>query len=63
MAEKLPKFKQYFVDVRLRQFRQVTNLKIRFIDFDSVKGEKILNGYIKSLDPESQEFKRFIHYF
>ena len=63
MVQKLPKFGQYFVDVRLKQFRKVTNQYIEFIDFESIKGEKLLGEYIKTLDSESKEFKRLLHYF
>ena len=63
MVKKLPKFGQYFVDVRLRQFRKVTNLQIEFIDFNSKKGEKILSNYLESLNKESKEFKQLIRYF
>ena len=63
MGEKLPIFKGYSVDVRLRQFRKVTIQKIEFVCFNSIRGEKLLNQYIKSLDPESEEFKQLIKYF
>lgn len=63
MVKKLPKFGQYFVDVRLRQFRKVTNLQIEFVDFDSIKGEKLLGKYIKTLESESKDFKRLLHHF
>ena len=63
MVEKLPMFGKYFVDVRLKQFRKVNNQKIEFIDFESIKGEKLLGKYIKTLDSESKEFKRLLHYF
>ena len=49
MVEKLPKFGKYFVDVRLKQFRKVFAQKIEFIDFDSVKGKRILSKYLKYL--------------
>ena len=63
MVFELPVFEEYFVDVRLMQFRKVDKQNIKFIDFDSPEGEKIMLRYIKSLNPESKEFKRFIHYF
>jgi len=61
--KKLPTFEGYTVDVRLRQFRKVNKENIQFINFDSVKGEKILLKYIETLNPESKEFKEFIHHF
>jgi len=46
----LPTFKGYTVDIRLKQFRKVSpGLKIRFIDFDSPKGNKLLAEYIETL--------------
>ena len=63
MPPRLPIFEGYCVDVRLKEFRKVNNQQIDFISFQSKKGEKILNRYIKTLNPESKEFKVFIHYF
>lgn len=47
--KKLPEFKGYTVDFRLRQFRKVDhkNKKIIFIDFNSKKGVKLLEEYSK----------------
>jgi len=46
MVYELPKFGEYTIDERLRQFRRVYrkngNLAIEFIPFWSVKGKKIL---------------------
>ena len=40
---KLPEFKGYTVDERLREFRKVVHGKsIEFVDFDSKKGMKLL---------------------
>ena len=45
MVIKLPEFKGYTVDERLRQFRKVDRSKpsIEFIDFNSEKGQELLN--------------------
>lgn len=46
----LPTFKGYTIDERLKEFRKVTRGKeptIEFIPFDSDKGKKILEGYLK----------------
>lgn len=48
--QRLPTFKGYTVDIRLKQFRKVTKHKIQFIKFNSIEGEKILLKYIKRLD-------------
>ena len=50
MITKLPEFKGYTVDERLKQFRKVDRKKpdIEFIDFDSEKGKKLLAEYEES---------------
>tara|TARA_Y100000310_G_C20259065_1_gene612781 strand:+ start:119 stop:313 length:195 start_codon:yes stop_codon:yes gene_type:complete len=58
--KKLPIFEDYIVDTKLKQFRKIINNHIEFIDFNSKKGEKLLNRYINSLDKDSLEFKLFI---
>ncbi len=63
MSKKLPIFEGYSVDVHLKQFRKVKNNQIEFIGFDSIKGEKILNKYIKYLNSKSRDFKELIRYF
>lgn len=63
VLQKLPIFKGYTVDVRLKQFRKVNKKQIEFLDFDSVKGEILLSEYIKSLNSKSKEFKELIHNF
>jgi len=62
-VKKLPMFRGYVVDVRLRQFRKPSKKKIEFINFESNMGEKILVNYINSVNPQSKQFKEFIHYF
>lgn len=44
MVTKLPEFKGYTVDLRLKQFRKVNHEKpsIEFIDFSSEEGRKLL---------------------
>ncbi len=63
MARILSLFNGYSVDVRLKQFRKIKNQRIVFIDFSSEKGERMLDRYIKSLNPRSREFKELIHNF
>ena len=50
MVTKLPEFKGYTVDERLKQFRKVDRGKpsIEFVDFDSEEGEKLLEEYEES---------------
>jgi len=45
--KKLPDFKGYTIDFRLRQFRKVSleEFKLEFIDFDSKKGINLLTEY------------------
>jgi hypothetical protein len=47
---KLPIYKGYTIDIRLKEFRKV-DLKsgIKFILFDSDEGDKLLSGYLKTL--------------
>lgn len=47
MVKKLPEFKGYTVDERLKQFRKVDRDKpsIDFVDFDSSEGKKLLTEY------------------
>lgn len=47
---KLPTYKGYTMDIRLKEFRKA-DLKtgIKFIPFDSDKGDKLLSGYLKTL--------------
>ena len=44
MVTKLPEFKGYTVDLKLKQFRKVNHEKpsIDFIEFDSDKGRRLL---------------------
>ena len=47
MVKKLPEFKGYTVDERLKQFRKVDKDKpsIDFVDFDSKEGQELLKEY------------------
>jgi hypothetical protein len=50
MVTKLPEFKGYTVDERLKQFRKVDRKKpsIDFVDFDSEEGQELLAQYEES---------------
>ena len=50
MVKELPTFKGYTVDERLKQFRKVDRSKpsIDFVEFDSEKGQELLEEYEKS---------------
>lgn len=50
MVIKLPEFKGYTVDKRLKQFRKVDRDKpsIDFVDFDSKEGKKLLDEFEES---------------
>lgn len=45
MVIELPVFKEWTVDVKLKQFRKVDRQKpsIEFVNFDSDKGQELLN--------------------
>ena len=47
MVKELPTFKGYSVDEKLKQFRKVDKEKpsIEFVDFDSKKGQQLLEEY------------------
>jgi hypothetical protein len=47
MVTKLPEFKGYTVDERLKQFRKVDHDKpsVEFVEFNSEKGKKLLDEY------------------
>ena len=48
MVRELPKFKGYTVDFRLRQFRRAVLKKgIKFVDFDSKRGQRLLDEMIE----------------
>ena len=51
--KKLPIFQGYTVDMRLKQFRRVTEKGIEFIDFDSKKGTVLLKKYIETLNEDN----------
>ena len=57
----LPVFRGYTVDVRLRQFRKVSD-GIEFLDFDSELGDELLGEYIDTLDRDSEEFRAITQY-
>ena len=56
MVKKLPEFKGYTVDERLKQFRKVdrNNPSIDFVDFDSEEGQELLAEYEESQMEEGQ---------
>lgn len=63
VAKRLPTFKSYTVDVRVRQFRKVDGCDIEFVDFSSHKGRLLLAGYVDSLDRKSVEFQELVSAF
>ncbi len=65
---RLPEFKDYVVDIRLREFRRVcyddeANPRMETIRFDSAEGDELLAEYIKTLDPDRSLFKRIAAIF
>jgi hypothetical protein len=49
MVRKLPVFRGYTVDERLRQFRKIPRNGLpEFIDFDSAEGTQLLLAFIQS---------------
>ena len=59
MANILPMFKGYTVDIRLKQFRKVgPELKIDFVDFDSPKGDELLAEFVGLLDTKKESDRK-----
>lgn len=56
MINKLPTFKGYTVDVRLKEFRKTSlaDGSLEFIPFSSIKGEELLSEFVSSLDSNSK---------
>lgn len=51
---RLPVFKGYTVDFRVKEFRKIIYGKLpEFIPFDSPKGQKLINGFLKT--PEGKQ--------
>ncbi len=49
MIRVLPTYKGYTVDMRLKEFRKaVWGKEIEFIPFDSVKGQKLITGFLRT---------------
>lgn len=56
MIKQLPIFKDYTVDVRLKEFRKVSTVSgIEFVSFDSPKGDTLLAEFIDTLDVNNKE--------
>ncbi len=49
---KLPEFRGWTVDIRLKEFRRVTDDEIEFLSFRSYEGDLLLADYIDSLPRE-----------
>lgn len=63
MMNKLPMFKGYTVDARLKQFRRTNGKHIKFIDFNSEEGDKLLNDYIQHMKKNSKEWKLYLQHY
>jgi hypothetical protein len=61
MIRQLPTFKSYTVDIRLKEFRKVDPQKgLEFIPFDSPRGDKLLNGFIKTINADTNEGREML---
>lgn len=58
----LPKFKDWTIDLKLRQFRKVDMDKpsIQFVEFDSLEGDELFNEIIKGLDKRKMEDRKLL---
>ena len=61
MIKILPKFKGYTVDVRLKEFRKVgPHQGSEFIPFDSLKGDRLLEGFIETINADTNEGREML---
>ncbi len=61
MTKILPVFKGYTVDVRLKEFRKIDPHRgMRFVRFNSPLGDKLLEGFIETLDADTTEGRELL---
>ena len=61
MVKRLPVFRGFTVDARLRQFRKADLATgIKFVDFDSEEGDALLAELVGSIDAGSEEGRSFL---
>ena len=62
MLKELPKFRDFFVDLRLKEFRSIEFGDLTFIKFSSKEGNYLLKEYIKELNKNSQEIQEILDF-
>jgi len=62
MIKILPTFNGYTVDVRLKEFRKARSNHglLEFVPFNSPKGERLLDGFIESLNADTNEGRELL---
>ena len=56
MIKQLPTFEGYTVDIRLKEFRKVDPHRgMEFIPFDSPVGDRLLEGFVETIDADTNE--------
>ncbi|MCA9407190.1 MAG: hypothetical protein KC733_00740 [Candidatus Omnitrophica bacterium] len=61
MIRQLPTFKGYTIDIRLKEFRKADpQWGFKFIPFDSPKGDRLLVGFIRTLDADTNEGREML---
>ena len=62
MAEALPTYKGWTVDINLREFRKVDPSKpdIEFMPFDSEEGDEFLGEYTSTLDENKEKDRKML---
>jgi len=61
MVKRLPVFDGYTIDVRLKQFRRVSSHNgIEFVDFDSPKGDLLLERFVKTIDASTDAGRKLL---
>ncbi len=62
MVKHLPIFKGYTVDIRLNEFRIVDPQQgMEFVPFDSLKGDKLLEGFIETINADTNEGRELLN--
>ena len=60
MLKGLPRFRDFFVDLRLKEFRSIKLGHLTFIKFDSEEGNFLLKEYVKEIEKDSKEYEEIL---
>lgn len=62
MLKELPKFRDFIVDIRLKEFRGIKFGYLIFIKFDSEEGTSLLKEYAKEIGKDSKEYDEILSF-